>query len=88
MENLKTIGMVESERQIGDQVSVERRFYLSSLPSDAKTFAKAVRQHGQIENGLHHVLDMTFREDEQRMRLKNSAQNMALMRRCVVNLLK
>lgn len=86
--DLKTIGMVESERQIGNRVSVERRFYLSSLESDAKTFAKTVRQHWQIENGLHHVLDVTFREDEQRMRLKNSAQNMALMRRCVVNLLK
>lgn len=85
---LKTIGMVESERQIGDRVSVERRFYLSSLPSDAKQFANAVRQHWQIENGLHHVLDVTFREDEQRMRLKNSAQNRALLRRCVVNLLK
>lgn len=85
---LKTIGMVESERQIGDRVSVDRRFYLSSLPSDAKQFAKAVRGHWQIENGLHHVLDVTFREDEQRMRLKNSAQNMALLRRCVVNLLK
>ncbi|MFT8870739.1 MAG: hypothetical protein ABF868_00455 [Sporolactobacillus sp.] len=44
--------------------------------------------HWQIENGLHHVLDVTFREDEQRMRLKNSAQNRALLRRCVVNLLK
>nr|WP_239984994.1 ISAs1 family transposase [Sporolactobacillus pectinivorans] len=85
---LKSVGVVESERQTGDQVSVERRFYLSSLSSDAKTFAKAVRQHWQIENGLHHVLDVTFREDEQRMRLKNSAQNMALLRRCVVNLLK
>lgn len=87
-QGLKSIGMVESERQIDDQLSVERRFYLSSLPSDAETFAKAVRGHWQIENGLHHVLDVTFREDQQRMRLKNSAQNMALMRRCVVNLLK
>jgi len=86
--DFKSIGMIESERQIGDQVSMEHQFYLSSLPSDAKTLAKAVRQHWGNENGLHHVLDVTFREDEQRMRLNNSAQNMTLMRRCVVNLLK
>ncbi|MFT8321418.1 MAG: ISAs1 family transposase [Bacillus sp. (in: firmicutes)] len=63
---LKSIGMIESQRQIGDRVSLERRFYLSSLSSDAKIFAKAVRRHWQIENGIHHVLDVTIREDEQK----------------------
>jgi len=58
--------MIESQRQIGDRVSLERRFYLSSLSSDAKIFAKAVRRHWQIENGIHHVLDVTIREDEQK----------------------
>ena len=57
-EKLRTVAMVEAERHVGDQVSVERRFYLCSLPPDAKLLAHAVRGHWGIENQLHWVLWM------------------------------
>jgi predicted transposase YbfD/YdcC len=86
--NLKSIGMVESERTIGEESSVERRCYLTSLGANAKEFARAVREHWGVENGLHYVLDISFREDECRVRRGHAAQNFALLRRLVLNLLK
>lgn len=86
---LKSFGMVESKRQIGDSVTMENRFYISSLSGlDAKTFAQAVRGHWGIENKLHWVLDMAFREDESRVRKDNAAANLSLFRRIALNLLK
>jgi predicted transposase YbfD/YdcC len=85
---LKSIGLVESERTIGEESSVERRCYLTSLEADAKEFARAVREHWGVENGLHYVLDISFREDECRVRQGHAAQNFALLRRLALNLLK
>jgi predicted transposase YbfD/YdcC len=85
---LKGIGMVESERHDGEKVTKERRYYITSLPSDVKTFAQAVRRHWSIENEHHWVLDMAFREDEQRTRMGYSAENAALLRRFCLLLLK
>ena len=85
---LKSIGMVESERTIGEESSIECRFYLTSLDADAKEFARAVREHWGVENGLHYVLDISFREDECRVRQGHAAQNFALLRRLALNLLK
>lgn len=86
---LKSFGMVESERCVGTERSVERRFYISSLSGrDAKTFARAVRGHWGIENKLHWVLDMVFREDENRIRKGHSAANFATLRHIALNLLK
>jgi predicted transposase YbfD/YdcC len=87
-EGLKTIGMVESERQIGGNISKERRFFISSLDSDAKTFGNAVRNHWGIENGLHWTLDIAFREDESRIRKDHSPENFAVLRHIALNLLK
>ncbi|MBF0549716.1 MAG: ISAs1 family transposase [Deltaproteobacteria bacterium] len=86
--SLKTIGMVESERHIGDKITAEKRYYISSIDNDAQMFAKAVRSHWGIENSLHWVLDVTFREDESRIRKGNSAENMAVIRHMALNLLK
>ena len=86
--DLNLIGMVESERHIGEKVSVERRYYISSLANDAKGFGRAVRDHWGVENGLHWVLDIAFREDESRKRAGNAAENFALLRLIALNLLR
>lgn len=85
---LKTIGMVQSERIIGDQKTVQRRYYLSSLGPNAQEFARAVRAHWEIENQLHWSLDVSFREDQCRVRVKHAAENFALLRRIALHLLK
>ena len=86
--NLRSVGMVIADRQIGAQRSRETRFYLSSLPGDAATFGDAVRGHWGIENRLHWVLDIAFREDESRVRQGHADQNLALLRRLARNLLR
>jgi predicted transposase YbfD/YdcC len=85
---LTQIGMVESERHQGDRVSIEQRYYITSLSGSVEEFAQAVRAHWTIENSLHWVLDVAFREDDQRMRVGYSAQNAAILRRLALNLLK
>ena len=80
--------MVESIRRIKGKNTIERRYYLSSLPLDAKIFATAVRGHWGVENPLHWTLDVTFREDQSRARSKNAAQNLATLRRIALNLIK
>jgi predicted transposase YbfD/YdcC len=85
---LRSVGMVESIRRIKGKNSIERRYYLSSLALDAKTFATAVRAHWGVENPLHWTLDVTFREDQSRAREKHAAQNLATLRRIALNLVK
>lgn len=86
--NLSTICMVESERRIGDEVSKEKRFYISSLASDAKKTGNAIRKHWGVENGLHWSLDVTFNEDQCRIRRGHAAENLAVVRHIALNLLK
>lgn len=87
-EGLRSVGLVESVREINGQRSVERRYYLSSLRADISRFAKAVRGHWSIENQLHWVLDVVFGEDQARARTEQAAENLAAMRRLAVNLLR
>jgi predicted transposase YbfD/YdcC len=87
-EGLRSVGMVESTREVGGMVSVERRYYLSSLKVDVQTFARAVRGHWSIENKLHWVMDVCFREDQSRARQGYAAENLATLRRLALNLLK
>jgi predicted transposase YbfD/YdcC len=84
---LRGIGMVEAERREKGRVSRERRYYLTSL-TNAATFGRAVRSHWGIENGLHWVLDIAFREDESRARAGASAANLVVLRHIALNLLK
>lgn len=86
--NVCSFGMVESIRRIKGISTIERRYYLCSLPSGAQQFAQAVRGHWGIENTLHWSLDVTFREDSSRARTKNAAQNLATLRRLGLNLVK
>jgi predicted transposase YbfD/YdcC len=87
-EGLKSVGMVESTREIGGRKTTERRYYLSSLPLGVETFARAVRGHWGVENKLHWVLDVHFREDQSRARAGFAAENLATLRRLAFNLLK
>ena len=84
---LTTIGCVESQRQVGDKVTSEKRYYLLSLPLDATGFATAVRSHWSIENQLHWILDVGFREDQSRVTQGYCAENLAVIRHLAVNLL-
>lgn len=87
--SLKTLIMVKSERTIfGQSASIERRYYISSLPADALRVSNAIRGHWGIENQVHWILDVAFREDEQNANAGNIAENMSMIRRLSLNLLK
>ena len=73
---MSSIELVTAERQEGEQVSVES--YISSLESDASRLLQATRSHWGIENRVHWVLDMSFREDESRVRTGNAPANLLL----------
>ena len=84
---MKSIAMIEETRQIGDHISMERRFFISSLPGDAKQIAGAVRAHWMVENNLHWTLDVVFNEDTSRVRKDNAGENMAIVRHLTINML-
>jgi predicted transposase YbfD/YdcC len=86
--NIASVGLVESHREVGGAGSIEQRFFLTSLPCDAPRFAQAVREHWGVENSLHWVLDVSFREDDCRIRQGNGAHNMAVLRHIALNLLR
>jgi predicted transposase YbfD/YdcC len=86
---LRSIALIEAERTLGDKTSVERRVFISSLAGEsAEKIASAARKHWAIENSLHWVLDVAFREDESRARKDHSAENLATIRHIAMNLLK
>ena len=87
-EGLRSVGLVESSREIGGQRTVERRYYLSSLLLGVENFGRAVRGHWGVENKVHWVLDVCFREDQSRARAGHAAENLATLRRLALNLLK
>jgi predicted transposase YbfD/YdcC len=86
--NLRTLAMVKSQRSVGNKVTNETWYYISSLPPDAKNIGEAIRGHWSIENSLHWILDVAFREDDCRKRRDNSPQNFAVLRHITLNLLK
>ena len=83
---LKSISMVESERVIKGESSIEQRIYISSLEADAKQHFNYARQHWLVENNVHWVLDVTFKEDNSQ--IKNAAENMSVIRKIIINLIK
>lgn len=85
---LKSVVRIVSKRQIEETIEVQTRYFISSLPADAKNILKAKRSHWKIENQLHWVLDIAFREDESRVRQDHAAENLAVLRHMALNLLK
>lgn len=85
---LKSVVMIESRRETLDRCEREFRFYISSLAADAARLGEAVRSHWGIENGLHWVMDMVFRDDECRIRKANAPANFATVKHMASNLLR
>jgi len=87
-QKLRSIVEVESVRELKDKVETEKRYYISSLAADPKGILEAVRQHWGIENSLHWILDVCFGDDQSRIRKGNAPGNIAIIRRCALNLLQ
>ena len=85
---LRSIGMVQSERTIKQKVSKDTRYYILSFEDKIQTFASAVRSHWGIENKVHWVLDIAFREDDSRVRTGEASHNLAVLRHIALNLLR
>lgn len=86
--SIASVIRVDSERSIKNKVTTETRYYISSLNEDAKKILKKIRSHWLIENSLHWVLDMSFGEDQSRIRKNNAPQAMAIIRHMALNLLQ
>lgn len=85
---LRSIAAIQAERIIRGESSKEMRYYISSLPGEAKKIALAAREHWAIENSLHWVLDVTMNEDMSRVRKDNAPENLATLRRIAINMLR
>lgn len=85
---LRSIVMVLSTRETDTGKSTERRFYIASLPADAEKLGAAIRQHWGVENSLHWVLDVNFRDDDCRIRKKNAPANFTAVKRATLNALR
>jgi predicted transposase YbfD/YdcC len=83
---IKSIGMIESIRTVGQTVTTEQRYYVSSLPADPERFGTSVRAHWGIENSLHYVLDVAFGEDACRIKSGNGPENIAFIRKIALTL--
>ena len=85
---LQTIVRIRSERRLKRKTEVKTRYFITSLANDARQILAAKRAHWGIENSLHWVLDVAFREDDSRVRQGNADQNLAILRQIALNLLK
>ena len=85
---LRTIGLVIYDSVCGEKETMDVRYYISSLRPGVKQFARSVRNHWSIENTCHWSLDMTYREDAQRTRHRQLAENLAWLRRFTLSLIK
>jgi predicted transposase YbfD/YdcC len=87
-QDVGSLVMVEAKREVNGQTSTERRYFISSLAPAAQQAAEIVRSDWGIENSLHWVLDVAFRENDSRMRAGNAPENLAPTRKLTHNLFK
>jgi predicted transposase YbfD/YdcC len=85
---LTALAMVESVREVADKVEQERRFSITSSALTAEHLAPAIRDHWSVENSLHWVMDMVFRDDDSRVRTGNAPANLAAIRHMAQNLIR
>lgn len=86
--DLQTIVRVQRERRVAGKTEIDTAYYISSLPAEAEPLLNATRFHWAVENSLHWVLDVIFREDDSRVRLGHAAHNMAILRQLALNIIK
>lgn len=86
--DLQTIVRVQRERRLPDKTEINTAYYISSLPAEADVLLDATRFHWAVENSLHWVLDVIFREDAARVRVGHAAHNMAILRQMALNIIK
>ena len=79
---------IDTQRWINGKSQTKTRYYISSLKTSAEHLNRCIRNHWGIENSLHWVLDVTFHEDQSRIRTDHAPQNMALLRKLAINLIK
>ena len=85
---LKSLVMVKTRREIGDKITEDTRFYIASVEPHAQQIAQSVRKHWLVENALHWTLDVTFREDESKIRKEAAPENYAIIRHMALNVIK
>jgi predicted transposase YbfD/YdcC len=85
---LRSLIMIKAERRVGEEISVERRYFISSRPDSAERQLAIIRSHWGVENELHWCLDVAFGEDDSRIRKGDGAQNFSFLRRLALTLLK
>jgi predicted transposase YbfD/YdcC len=85
---LAAVAMVDAKVELHDRCHRQRRYYILSAPLNAKDLAAAVRGHWRIENSLHWVLDVIFKDDLSRLRKGHGAQNMAVVRHFAINIVR
>ena len=86
--NLPAVVLVRAERHIGAKVEVGHHYFITSLTTPAQRLGRAIRRHWRIENSLHWVLDVSFREDDSRVRVGHGPENLVVLRPIALNLLQ
>ncbi|WP_083839359.1 ISAs1 family transposase [Mucilaginibacter paludis] len=85
---MKSIVKIESTKDVNEKIGQQTRYYISSLTVDAAFFNESIRKHWDIENNLHWQLNVSFGEDYTRARSGQDAENLALVRKMALNILK